>query len=99
MKTNWKGHRWYQTGERCCMTHRLVPVDNTASPCLAVVYERCPANHAKSTPHCKLPLLYRWDAFEGTRMTDGLCRSGVAANLALHQAERKVARAAVAMPE
>ena len=110
MKISWAGYRWIRTGERCCMTHRLVPADNTASPCLAVVYECCSTNHKQHTPHCPLPLTMTWTAFAGTRMSAGLFRTGEAASLdaakaraigalGMLRAERRVASEAVAVSE
>lgn len=101
MNTSLTGYRWEKTGERCCMTHRLVPVDNTASPCLAVVYERCPASHREQPPKCELPLSYQWAVFKGTRMVDGQFRKGWATSLeeakshvigalAVRRAERRI---------
>ena len=62
-------YTWTKTGERCCMTHRLVPRENPASPCHAVVYQLCPTTHRESRPQCPIPLSFRWIAFAATAMT------------------------------
>ncbi len=72
---------WDTSGDRCCLASRLVPKDQRVSPCLAVVYQKCPTAHRAEDINCVKPLVLAWTAFPGCEMTARLLTRGTGTSL------------------
>ena len=80
-KRHLNNYIWDTDGDRCCRTSRLLSKSMRAAPCLAVVYQVCPANHSKPIGGCIKRLLFEWMAFRGHAMTSGVLTKGTGTSL------------------